>query len=778
MSGSPWGKLKAPDEEYLNIAVTRLLPRYYGAPSDAGAGNALQTMADAFVERHHDAWLRDVLKTPHSARAMEAFAALGRAAEADARGDAVHAGPDAQAAERLFRVVANVAGALRAEFEYVYSLQLRGLYGECAVRAEPLVEATESRPYSWLIAGALIEVGGCREHSGDFESSARTWRDAIAAADGSSYPVLKLRLIGFSAVRQRSIGNSAQAWRENVRGLTLYWAGFYPLVRAQQFYAELSFLAEDTELANTSAAISLENEEIASVLGSTERQAGALQRLAMSEIVAGFQERAMGHLREAARLASTFPTLEQRLTFTLNTEMDMAALEANRGELDQPLTRLVRIEPEADHADPLLKLRFESEFGKLRLRETRYAEARTLLQSALLIGDQSRMLTSDSERPLWMRTMASTARALVECEIQTGSDPQRSLALWDGYRTALFDPKSASRANTHVVPAGQAVLSFAELPSGVAAWLGTNRKLLFRMLDVPAKKLREATGRLTRGCATEDSSVAVLRTDGRELSQWLLGPWEHELDGVNTVAIETDDLVSAVPWPALVRASGHYWTEDFAIEVRAGANRSATSDQHWASVQRALVVGAPAIGPDLTLPPLPEARREAEKVYSLFPRSTLLTGKTATLPQVRARLRSAHLFHFSGHGYGGEGGGLILAGTTGGTALLRAADIGSLDLSRCRLAVLSGCATGSGELHGPGDPQSLVRAFLRAGTHEVVASYWNLSSAGTFAFMQQFYEAMLKQAPVAQSLREATAALRTSGVYAHPYYWAGLEVFE
>jgi len=139
---------------------------------------------------------------------------------------------------------------------------------------------------------------------------------------------------------------------------------------------------------------------------------------------------------------------------------------------------------------------------------------------------------------------------------------------------------------------------------------------------------------------------------------------------------------------------------------------------------------------------------------------------------------AAEVFHFAGHGYGGEGGGLILTGTAGGTAMLRAANIRNLDLSRCLLAVLSGCSTGSGELHGPGDPQSLVRAFLRAGTREVVASYWDLSSAGTSTFMQEFYQAMLSGAPVAESLRHATAVLRSGRIYVHPYYWAGLEVFQ
>jgi CHAT domain-containing protein len=777
MSGMPWGNLKAPDEEYLNIAVTRLLPRYYGVPSDAGAGDALQKMADAFVDRHHDAWLRDVLKTPHSPRAAEAFAALGRAAEADATGDPVHAGPQAQAAERLFLGMANEAGTLRSKFEFVYSLQLRGLYHECTLAADSLL-AAEKHHYPWLIAGALIESGSCREHSADFESTAARWRDATTLAGQHSYPVLRLRVLGLGAVRSRHVGDIALAWREHAQGLASYWGGSYPLIRAQQFYADLSFLAEDSGLANTSAAMSRENEEITAALALAERQAGALQRLAMSEIATGFPDRAMEHLREAAQLASTFPTAERRRTFTLNTDMDMAALEASRGELDQPLERLTRIQPEAEHADPFLKLRFESELGRLRLRQGQYAEARTLLSDAFMIGDKSRTLTSEAERPLWVRTMADTARALVECATRSGADPQRSWALWAGYRAALFDSRNPSSPSPPVVPAGQAVLSFAELPSGMAAWLGTNEKFLFRMLDVPAQRIREAAGRLTRGCSNEGSSEIVLRADARELSRWLLGPWDHELDGADTVLIDTDDAVSAVPWPALVRANGNYWTKDFAVELRVGSSRPAVSSPHWAAVQGALAVGAPVTGADLALPPLPEARHEAEKVYSLFSRSTLLTGKTATLSQVRAGLSSAHLFHFAGHGYGGEGGGLILGGPAGGTALLRAADIGSLDLSRCSLAVLSGCSTGSGELHGPGDPQSLVRAFLRAGTREVVASYWNLSSVGTFAFMQEFYQAMLNQAPVAQSLRKATAALRSGGVYTHPYYWAGLEVFE
>jgi CHAT domain-containing protein len=91
--------------------------------------------------------------------------------------------------------------------------------------------------------------------------------------------------------------------------------------------------------------------------------------------------------------------------------------------------------------------------------------------------------------------------------------------------------------------------------------------------------------------------------------------------------------------------------------------------------------------------------------------------------------------------------------------------------------VLSACAAGSGERNGPGNPQSLVRAFLRAGSREVVASFWNLDASATGALMRAFYANVLSGAPAAESLRLAEAAVRSREGYTHPYYWAGPQVF-
>jgi len=190
------------------------------------------------------------------------------------------------------------------------------------------------------------------------------------------------------------------------------------------------------------------------------------------------------------------------------------------------------------------------------------------------------------------------------------------------------------------------------------------------------------------------------------------------------------------------------------------------------------------VGPDYLvlegnqdLPPLADALEEAKKVSSLFPRSVLLGGRQATLMELRDRIEDAEIFHFAGHGFGGEGGGLILRGAAGAPALLRAAEIKDLHLSNCRLAVLSGCSTGAGERNGPGDPRSLVSAFLHAKTGEVVASFWNLNSAASQMLIDHLYSAILSGASTEQSLRAAAAVVRSQPGYQHPYYWAGLQVF-
>ena len=659
-SGVAWDALKVPDEEYLNLAVTNLLPRYYANGGADETGSILHRMAGEFTKRHGDSWLSDVLQTPHSPQAAEAFAAMAQAAQAETQHQAVLDTAGAEAALRLFRAAGSQAGALRAEFEIVQASRETQEYKRCATGAEALGLALRPYSYSWLRTQTMLETVVCEGQGIDFERDWARRRAALKMAADSRYSVLKLRALGLSAMWQSDTGNAAEALRQYMQGLDLYWTAKYPLIRGQFLYSELSWLPR-TEAPNAAVAWAKENLAIVRTLKLQDYYAGALHQLALDEMAAGMPTEAQTNIKEAVRVIETLPSDEQRRNTTMYTTISLAETEADLGRVDAPLARLAKLRPQLADADPLLRLRFDATMGRLYLRHGDYKEAELLLQGALALGNDARAKLSDNSRLPWARSMGDVYRALVDCQIQRNAGARESWQLWSGYRAALFDRDEALKAGPMTVAPGEVLLSFAELPSGMVAWLVTPREFLFRRLDTPAKTLQETGARLLRGCTASLTPQPVLRADARQLSQWLLGPWENQLDGVRAVVIEADGPASSLPWPVLVRSNQRYWSQDFAIRIHSGIGSRAANGPPLQTAERTLAVGNPALtGSDL--PPLPGARVEAEQVSSLFPRSISLVGKQATLTEVRRRLEQAELFHFAGHGYGGDGGGLILRG--------------------------------------------------------------------------------------------------------------------
>lgn len=763
------GELYAPDEEYLNVAVTRLLPEYYGADAEAGTGAVLRGLADRLITRHGDRWLADALTTRHSASAAAAFGALARAGEAREAWEHPAAGAEARKALPLFQSASSAAGLMYARLEQIFALDWDDRGEECVQAAGLLLRSLRTHSYAWLETQAMLEEGICAVSTGELERADAIERTALERASTDNYPVLFLRALGLNASRHALIGNGAAAWRENLSGLARYWVGRYPLLRGHQFYSNLSQLAQRSR--GTYSAVAWPR-ELASIdrilqsLGNKDVYGPTLWQLGMAEVGAGLEDDADRDLRQAVEIDPQLPSRPMPNVL-------LAAVETTRGKLDRSLSRLLHVQNAAEQDKGLLGLQFEAELGRLQVLRGDYAEAEKRFEEARRIGEDSWSRAAGEHRVLWSRAMASIYRGLVECEIR--ADPRHARMLWSQYRARLFARGDAITTPDGALPPGEARLSFAELPSGVAVWLETDHALDLHWIRSP-ELLYEAVDRLARGCATEGSPAAVVRAEAKDLSQKLMGPWDGQLDGVRTLVVETDGPVAQVPWLALLRENGHYWSDDFAVRIRAGVSEG-TAAAPVVSDSPALVVGAPAILGEDGLGDLQNARAEAEKVSRLFRRSIPLMGRSAVLNEVRNRLAQAELFHFTGHGYGGEGGGLLLRGAEGGPALLRAGDIQNLDLSRCRLVVLAGCSTAAGERGGPGDPQSLVRAFLHAGAGDVVAGLWDLDSDGTQMLVDKFYESLLSGSPAAESLAKAAAAVRSDSRYRHPYYWAGLEVF-
>ena len=101
--------------------------------------------------------------------------------------------------------------------------------------------------------------------------------------------------------------------------------------------------------------------------------------------------------------------------------------------------------------------------------------------------------------------------------------------------------------------------------------------------------------------------------------------------------------------------------------------------------------------------------------------------------------------------------------------------LASQTLSHLKLAVFSACGTAKSSAMS--DSDSLVTAFLQAGTQNVVATRWNVDSMATADFVDLFYRSLLSGASVADAIQRASASFRKIPERAHPYYWAAFAAF-
>lgn len=211
----------------------------------------------------------------------------------------------------------------------------------------------------------------------------------------------------------------------------------------------------------------------------------------------------------------------------------------------------------------------------------------------------------------------------------------------------------------------------------------------------------------------------------------------------------------------------------------------------------------------------------------------LLTGKNAGAADIRRQMQQSELIHLATHGFydppelhqlfashavrsGSDADGLRFALSPTETepellsgivfaranelaigrkvdAVISARELASLDLSNVRLACLSACETGLGELHSSESTLGLCRSLHAAGAQACLASLWRVDDAATATLMSEFYENLLnRRLSKAESLRQAQISLirgtqrssriqrrgatlasdSTEQIVGSPYFWA------
>ena len=104
--------------------------------------------------------------------------------------------------------------------------------------------------------------------------------------------------------------------------------------------------------------------------------------------------------------------------------------------------------------------------------------------------------------------------------------------------------------------------------------------------------------------------------------------------------------------------------------------------------------------------------------------------------------------------------------------ILTAFEISQMNLHKTKLAVLSACETGLGDIKGTEGVYGLQRAFKIAGVKYLVMSLWQIPDYQTEELMLLFYSNLLKyKMEIPKAFKKAQMDMKNK--YNDPYFWAG-----
>lgn len=316
------------------------------------------------------------------------------------------------------------------------------------------------------------------------------------------------------------------------------------------------------------------------------------------------------------------------------------------------------------------------------------------------------------------------------------------------------------------------------------------------VINAGAEKIAELAGRFRQIMADRLPVSAPLC---RELYDLLIKPAEHQLQGKGTICIIPDGVLWEVPFQAIQPGQERYLIEDYAVYYAPSLSVLAEIERKRKEAKRVppslLAFGNPIIGGETvaqlrevrrgeSFTPLPDAEIEVRNLARIFgpQRSKVFTGAQADESSFRALAPAYQALHFATHGVLDNRhplySYLLLAKTSeDDDGLLEAREIMNLNL-RADLVVLSACETARGRIGAGEGVVGMSWAFFAAGCRTMVATQWEINSAGAAELMVKFYQRLLpatgrERTSKAEALRQAAIELMQDRRHRHPSYWAG-----
>ena len=254
------------------------------------------------------------------------------------------------------------------------------------------------------------------------------------------------------------------------------------------------------------------------------------------------------------------------------------------------------------------------------------------------------------------------------------------------------------------------------------------------------------------------SSLEILK----DLFQLLIDPVKNYLKG-NKLIVVPDQQLFFAPFSSLVDENDRFLTSEYSIQITPSLHTLKASMQRAndSNIGFALFIGNPNVekvslnGEVFTS--LSGAAEEVKCLADLFQAKPLL-GSEARKQVVLQHLSEASIIHIAAHAES-QRGEIILAPNTSHdqpkpeSFLLTQEDITSITV-QARLVVLCCCYTGKGKVSSEG-VIGITRSFLAAGARSVLATLWPITDKATKEFMKKFYDELLEETPVCESLRRA-----------------------
>lgn len=796
-------------EEYLDLVLKDWMPQTQPVQGKAaGQDNmrmAVKVVASLLASRHHDPWLSDVVATSLDVNLLAGFSLLSRALQDESAGYPAQALALARMAEQSFQAGGFQPGLVRAKLEIVYALHRLELGQQCLAQARSLLEDVNRTAYAWIKAQLLLELFSCHSITGDLDSAQRSAAEAVRIAEWAQYPILQLRGLGF-LVSLKSVRDDPDAsWSVALTGLTRFWAGAYPGVRANQIYSDLAYGAEDAgqwrlALILWHAALDIAPKDNHLFVAMTKEH---LARIASR---CGSMHEAEIQLGESQELLRMLPQNAMVRAQQVGAEVDRARLELDRGHNDLAGALLENARVEIPHLEnSFVAFDYYETSGRLEHALGHDEKALELTGYALAVSESLlHSLKGEHDRMRWNSQHGAAYKEAVEI-LLAQTQQQQALDIWEWYRGAALrageDHTSSSQfhllnsfSNSRwQLPSGgvrrllpalqqQTGVVYVRLSRSYQAWVFDDRGI--STVEIPdAERIDGLALAFGSECANPDSDITKIRRLGGQLYDLLIAPIEPRLDSSRTLIIESDGPAADIALQALQDGQNRFLGDKFRLvfaPAMAYMHFGEPQDSFSAS-DSVLIAATSGNGSEPGLAALPDLREEKQDLTSRFEHVRLIEGKDATIEGLRQNLKDARIFHFAGHALAGiDRNGLVMASSSASHSeqaeIVDGSRIEQMPLGHCRLIVLAACST-SRSKYGFGDPENLVRGFLRAGARHIVAARWDTDSRATESLVRDFYSRLLAGDSVSAALQSAAQAVRANSATAHPYYWAAFSVF-